>query len=76
VNTGLDVLPVLGVDLTPELLTAALHSTGTLGAPKVTNIDVVPIGQGQGFVGTSFRCALSYDHADEGTPQSAANGDR
>ncbi|HEY5626042.1 MAG TPA: oxidoreductase family protein [Dehalococcoidia bacterium] len=66
----LEVLPSRADDLTPELLTAALRSTGALGVADVTGVDVTPIGHGQGFVGTSFRCALTYDRAEAGAPRS------
>ncbi|MCW2942570.1 MAG: hypothetical protein JWN00_5555 [Actinomycetia bacterium] len=54
--------------LTPEWLTQVLQRAGAIDACCVAEVSIEPVGAGQ--VADSFRCRLSYDHADSRAPRS------
>lgn len=57
-------------EITPQWLTEALRSTGTISLANVVGLQSERLGVGQGFVGQVFRCTLEYDTVEEGSPQS------
>src|SRR5262245_50935120 len=57
-------------ELTPEWLTRALRSTGTITDARVTSCHVELFGEGKGFSGQIARVGLSYDIAEAGAPAS------
>ena len=63
-------LPIPGSidEITPEWLTAALQSSGTLRAAQVTGFEREPIGAGVGLLGELARLTLSYDAVEAGAP--------
>src|SRR5262249_40859880 len=56
--------------LTPEWLTRALRSTGTISDATVTACHVELFGEGKGFSGQIARVGLRYDRAEAGAPAS------
>jgi hypothetical protein len=56
--------------VTPDWLTAALRSTGTITNVRVTSCRVEPFGEGKGFSGQIARIGLGYDGAEAGAPAS------
>lgn len=56
--------------LTPEWLTRALRSTGTITDAMVTSCHIELFGEGKGFSGQIARIGLSYDIAEASTPAS------
>jgi hypothetical protein len=56
--------------LTPEWLTRALRSTGTITDATVTACHVELFGEGKGFSGQIARVGLRYDRAEAGVPAS------
>src|SRR6516162_934421 len=63
-------IPASAEALTPEWLTAALRSTGTITNARVTSYCSELIGEGKGFSGQLARIGLSYDGAEAGAPAS------
>jgi hypothetical protein len=61
-------LPVSPGALTPEWLTQALRSTGTITDATVTSYHIEPFGEGKGFSGQIARIGLRYDVAEAGAP--------
>ena len=55
-------------EMTPEWLTAALRSRGTIKDAAVTSARVEPIGEGAGFLGQLARLHLTYDRSEAGAP--------
>ncbi len=56
-------------DLTPEWLTSALRSTGTIRKASVESFDLQPdIAAGTGFMGQLAHARLHYDTPEEGAP--------
>jgi hypothetical protein len=56
--------------LTPEWLTQALRSTGTITDARVTSCHIELFGEGKGFSGQIARIGLRYDVAEAGAPAS------
>jgi hypothetical protein len=56
--------------LTPEWLTRALRSTGTITGASLTSCRIELFGEGKGFSGQIARIALGYDIAETGAPAS------
>jgi hypothetical protein len=56
--------------LTPEWLTRALRSTGTITNARVTSCHNELFGEGKGFSGQIARIGLRYDSAEAGAPAS------
>jgi hypothetical protein len=56
--------------LTPEWLTLALRSAGTITDARVTSCHVELFGGGKGFSGQIARIGLDYDRAETGAPGS------
>jgi thiamine kinase-like enzyme len=56
--------------LSPEWLTQALRSTGTLNDATLTSCHVELFGEGKGFSGQIARIGLRYDIAEAGAPAS------
>jgi len=56
--------------LTPEWLTRALRSTGTITESGVTSCHIELLGEGKGFSGQLARIGLNYDLAEAGAPAS------
>ncbi len=56
--------------LTPEWLTRALRSSGTISRASVTSAEVRPLGEGRGFAGRLARVGLAYDVQEAGAPAS------
>src|ERR1700758_263632 len=56
--------------LTPEWLTRALRSTGTINDATVKSFSVEVLGEGQAFTGQITRLSLKYDIDEEGVPKS------
>src|SRR5262245_9905567 len=52
--------------LTPEWLTRALRSTGTITDARVASCHIEPFGEGQGVSGLERRIRLRYDVAGDG----------
>ena len=61
-------LPASPAQLTPEWLTLALRSSGSLPSGAVTGIRAVVIGEGVGFIGTVARLTLTFEGATPGAP--------
>ena len=55
--------------ITPDWLTQALHSTGTITNAAVTSFDLESIGE-QGIIGQVTRFRLDYDIIEENVPKS------
>ena len=66
--TGLTI-PAGPDEITPEWLTEALRSTGTISHANVVGLESERLGVGQGFVGQVFRFTLEYDAPNPGSPQ-------
>ena len=64
------VIPDTPGALTPEWLTRALRSTGSITDARVTSCHIEPFGEGKGFSGQIARIGLRYDTAGPGTPTS------
>ena len=56
--------------LTPEWLTHALRSTGTITDARVTSRQLELFGEGKGFSGQIARVGLGFDRAEAGAPAS------
>lgn len=56
--------------LTPEWLTQALRSTGTINNAIVKSFSMEMLGEGQAFTEQITRLGLDYDTDDEGAPKS------
>ncbi len=56
--------------LTPEWLTQALRSTGTINNSTVKSFSMEMIGEGQAFTGQIARLSLNYDIDEESAPKS------
>jgi hypothetical protein len=56
--------------LTPEWLTEALRSTGTITDARVIACHIERFGEGKGFSGQIARIGLNYDIAEAGAPAS------
>jgi hypothetical protein len=56
--------------LTPEWLTHALKSGGTIDGARVTSYDAKIIGEGTGFMGQLAKLSLTYDKLEPGAPAS------
>ncbi|MYI85773.1 MAG: hypothetical protein F4081_03030, partial [Dehalococcoidia bacterium] len=54
-------IPMTTEDFTPEWVTAALRSNGTLGDGSVTAVEATPVGEGAGFLGSLARLTLTYE---------------
>ncbi len=63
-------IPTSPEALTPEWLTQALRSTGTIATATVTACRVERFGEGRGFSGQLARVGLNYDVAEAGAPAS------
>lgn len=63
-------IPAGPQELTPEWLTDALRSTGTIGKAAVASIDVKVIAEGSGFIGQLALVRLAYDANEPGAPAS------
>ena len=61
-------IPMTAEDFTPEWVTDALRSSGTLGDERVTAVEATPVGEGAGFLGSLARLALTYDRPRAGAP--------
>ena len=57
-------------DVTPEWLTAALRSSGTIANAAVASIDAVSLSEGRGFAGSLARLSVEYDPHEEDAPLS------
>jgi hypothetical protein len=63
-------IPAGPQEVTPEWLTEALRSTGTLADERVTGVDVKDVGEGAGFIGIVSRVTLQYDRPSPDAPAS------
>ncbi len=63
-------IPASPEALTPEWLSRALRSTGTITDARVTSCHVERFGSGKGFSGQLVRLGLRYDIAQAGAPAS------
>ena len=61
-------IPLTVEDFTPDWLTAALQSSGTLEDKRVTAVDASPMGEAFGFLGSLSRLELTYDRPRPGAP--------
>ena len=61
-------IPLTVDDFTPDWLTAALRSSGTLGDERVVAAEATTMGEDFGFLGSLTRLALTYDRPREGAP--------
>ena len=57
-------------EITPQWLTEALRSTGTLSHANIVGLQSERLGVGQGFVGQVYRFTLEYGTPEDGSPQS------
>ena len=67
---GERTIPTRPEELTPEWLTSALRSSGTLRDARVVGFESERLGVGEGFVGTIARIHLRYEPAEAGAPAS------
>src|SRR6266446_3414424 len=63
-------IPVSPGALTPEWLTRALRSTGTITDAMVTSCHIELFGEGKGYSGQIARIGLEYDIAEASAPAS------
>jgi hypothetical protein len=63
-------IPASADELTPEWLTGALRSSGTVTDARVTSCHIELIGGGKGFSGQIARLGLGYDIVEAGAPAS------
>jgi hypothetical protein len=56
--------------ITPEWLTQALQSTGTINSAMVASCEALEIGEGVGFTGRIFRVQIAYKKEETDAPQS------
>ena len=61
-------IPLTVDDFTPDWLTAALRSSGTLGDERVVAVEAATMGEDFGFLGSLTRLALTYDRPRAGAP--------
>ncbi|MCH7714147.1 MAG: DUF1679 domain-containing protein [Chloroflexi bacterium] len=57
-------------EVTPEWLTQALRSTGTISRAKIVASQSERLGVGQGFVGQVYRFTLEYGTPEDSSPRS------
>ncbi|MXW26887.1 MAG: phosphotransferase [Dehalococcoidia bacterium] len=62
------LIPMTTEDFTPEWVTAALRSNGTLGDGSVTAVEATPVGEGAGFLGSLARLTLTYEGTGADAP--------
>lgn len=65
-----DPVPTDFAALTPEWLTARLREARILREARVAAVEIVPLGEGQGFVGDVARLRLRLEPAENGAPRS------
>jgi hypothetical protein len=56
-------------EMTPSWLNSILHATESISTGKVVGCKTIPIGEGFGFVGRTFRIAITYDSPNAEAPQ-------
>ncbi len=61
-------IPLTVENFTPDWVTAALQSSGTLEDERVTAVDASPMGEAFGFLGSLSRLELTYDRPRPGAP--------
>ena len=61
-------IPLTVEDFTPDWVTAALQSSGTLEDERVVAVEASPLGEEFGFLGSLSRLALTYDRPRAGAP--------
>ena len=61
-------IPLAAEEFTPDWVTEALRSSGTLGDERVTAVEASPVGEGAGFLGALARLTLTYDRPRAGAP--------
>ncbi|MCY3648006.1 MAG: phosphotransferase [Chloroflexi bacterium] len=61
-------IPLSAGDFTPDWLTAALRSNGTIEDERVVSVEAIPMGEEFGFLGSLLRLSLTYDQPREGAP--------
>ena len=61
-------IPLSAEDFTPDWLTAALRSNGTIEDERVVSVEASPMGEEFGFLGSLVRLSLTYDQPRAGAP--------
>jgi hypothetical protein len=61
-------IPETPDELTPEWLTEALRAGGAIAQARVTAVESLPLGEGQGWRGQLRRLRLTYDAPQAGAP--------
>ena len=61
-------IPLTVEDFTPDWVTAALQSSGTLEDERVVAVEASPLGEEFGFLGSLSRLALTYNRPRSGAP--------
>ncbi|MXX19322.1 MAG: phosphotransferase [Dehalococcoidia bacterium] len=61
-------IPLSAEDFTPDWLTAALRSNGTIEDERVVSVEAIPMGEEFGFLGSLLRLSLTYDRPRAAAP--------
>ena len=61
-------IPLTAEDFTPDWLTAALRSNGTIEDERVAAVEANPMGEAFGFLGSLVRLSVTYDRPRAGAP--------